>query len=104
FIHNYSSNSEPSVYNLNDGKKAQQYGVILNNNGVKNLLVSDNMGTKELFTLKTEKGHELNAWIIKPKDFDAKKKYPVLLYQYSGPGSQEVTNSWIDINDQWHFM
>lgn len=104
FIHNYSSLSEPTVYNLNDGKKAQTYGVILNNSDIKNRLSADNMGTKELFTLKTEKGYELNAWIIKPKDFDAKKKYPVLLYQYSGPGSQEVTNSWIDMNDQWHFM
>lgn len=104
FIHNYSSLSEPPVYNLNDGKKAQTYGVILNNSEIKNRLTSDNMGTKELLTIKTEKGHELNTWIIKPKDFDPKKKYPVLLYQYSGPGSQEVTNSWIDMNDQWHFM
>src|SRR5690606_9599413 len=51
-----------------------------------------------------ESGTELNAYIIKPSNFDAKKKYPVLMYQYSGPGSQEVKNSWMSMNDQWHFM
>jgi dipeptidyl-peptidase-4 len=49
--------------------------------------------------LTTEKGHKLNAWMIKPKDFDASKKYPVFMYQYSGPGSQEVANNWLDTND-----
>ena len=43
---------------------------------------------------KTEKGNELNAWMIKPKDFDPNKKYPVFMYQYSGPGSQQVNNDW----------
>lgn len=104
FIHSFSSIYEPTVYSLNDGKKAHQYGVILNNNEIRNRLMNDNVGTKELLILKTEKGVELNAFIIKPKDFDPKKKHPVLMYQYSGPGSQEVTNSWHDMNDQWHFM
>ena len=47
---------------------------------------------KEFFTFTTERGDELNAFIIKPTDFDATKRYPVLLTQYSGPGSQEVQN------------
>lgn len=104
FIHNFSSTSEPAIYTLNDGKSPKEYGQILNNDEIKNRLAADNMGTKELFTIKTEKGTELNAWIIKPKDFDPKKKYPLLMYQYSGPGSQEVSNSWYDMNDQWYFM
>jgi len=52
----------------------------------------------------TEKGNKLNAWIIKPTDFDAKKKYPVLMYQYSGPGSQSVANQWNSSNDYWYYM
>ena len=47
---------------------------------------------KEFFTFTTERGDKLNAFIIKPLEFNAKKKYPVLLTQYSGPGSQEVSN------------
>jgi dipeptidyl-peptidase-4 len=42
--------------------------------------------------------------MIKPKDFDASKKYPVFMYQYSGPGSQQVANDWLDINDYWFMM
>ena len=48
---------------------------------------------KEFFTFTTERGDELNAYIIKPLDFDPQKKYPVLLTQYSGPGSQQVADS-----------
>ena len=47
---------------------------------------------KEFFTFTTERGDKLNAFIIKPTDFDPTKRYPVLLTQYSGPGSQEVQN------------
>ena len=64
--------------------------------------MADGAGTREFFTIKTEKGVELNAWMIKPKDFDPNKKYPLLMYQYSGPGSQEVMNSWYDMNGQWY--
>jgi dipeptidyl-peptidase-4 len=39
-------------------------------------------------------GTELNGWMVKPVNFSASKKYPVIMYQYSGPGSQEVKDSW----------
>ena len=48
---------------------------------------------KEFFTFTTERGDNLNAYIIKPLDFNPEKKYPVLLTQYSGPGSQQVADS-----------
>ena len=54
--------------------------------------------------MKTEKGNELNAWILKPKDFDPSKKYPVFMYQYSGPGSQQVNNDWNSTDDYWFMM
>jgi hypothetical protein len=41
---------------------------------------------------------------MKPKDFDASKKYPVFMYQYSGPGSQQVANQWNSANDYWFMM
>jgi dipeptidyl-peptidase-4 len=104
FILNYSSTLEPTTYMLADGKSPKILGTIVDNSSIFGRLNADNFGTKELFTLKTEIGTELNAYIIKPKNFDSKKKYPVLMYQYSGPGSQEVKDSWMSMNDQWHFM
>lgn len=48
---------------------------------------------KEFITIPSD-GNELNAYVIKPTDFSASKKYPVIMWQYSGPGSQEVLNKW----------
>lgn len=104
FILNHSSVTQPTSYKLCDGKSQKELGQIVDNSAVLSTMKADDFGTKELFTLKTESGTELNAYIIKPSNFDAKKKYPVLMYQYSGPGSQEVKNSWMSMNDQWHFM
>lgn len=48
---------------------------------------------KEFFTFNSD-GYELNGYIIKPADFSASRKYPVVMVQYSGPGSQSVVNRW----------
>ena len=47
-------------------------------------------------------GNELNMWMIKPNDFDENKEYPLLMFQYSGPGSQSVSNSYFGTNDYWY--
>ena len=49
---------------------------------------------REFFTFTTERGDTLNAYIVKPRGFDAAQRYPVLLTQYSGPGSQSVSDRW----------
>lgn len=103
FINHFSSIEQPSTYYLRSGKENKELAMILDNSRVASQLAADGAGTKELFTIKVN-GSDLNAWMIKPKDFDPKKKYPLLMYQYSGPGSQEVGNSWYDLNDQWYFM
>lgn len=103
FINSYSSNSQPPTNYLRSGEDNKELAVILENSASASRLAADGVGTKEFFTMKVN-GADLNAYIIKPKDFDKKKKYPVLMYQYSGPGSQTVSNSWVNINDQWHFM
>ncbi len=58
------------------------------------LACSGKVPLKEFFSFRTERGDELNAWMIRPIDFDSTKRYPVLLTQYSGPGSQEVADRW----------
>ncbi|NBL64587.1 prolyl oligopeptidase family serine peptidase [Flavobacterium sp. NST-5] len=104
FINAYSSASVPPVYTLNNSQTGQVVQPIQDNQSLLNKLKSYNLPAKEFFEIKTEKGHQLNAWMIKPKNFDANKKYPVLMFQYSGPGSQEVANQWLDINDMWYMM
>jgi dipeptidyl-peptidase-4 len=65
-----------------------------------------NHGTQpvEFFSFKTSQMTLLNGWMIKPKDFDPSKKYPVFMFQYSGPGSQQVTDSWKGSNYWWFQM
>lgn len=104
FINAYSSAAEPTSYTLLSAKDGKQVKSILNNDALKTKLSNYNLPTKEFFVLTTEKGHQLNAWIIKPKDFDPNKKYPVFMYQYSGPGSQQVNNDWNGYDDYWFMM
>ncbi|MFQ6603437.1 S9 family peptidase [Flavobacterium sp. C3NV] len=101
FINTFSSASQPTTYTLNESKTGKEIQVIENNEALAAKLKSYNLPTKEFFVLKTAKGNELNAWILKPKDFDPSKKYPVFMYQYSGPGSQQVNNDWNNSDDYW---
>ena len=59
------------------------------------------LGTKELFSLTTSENVQLNGWMVKPRNFDPGKRYPVIMYQYGGPGSQQVLNQWnVGMNGQ----
>ncbi len=104
FINTFSSATVPTMYSLNSSRDGKEVLPILNNNDLSEKLKKYNLPNKEFFVLTTDKGNKLNAWMIKPKDFDANKKYPVFMYQYSGPGSQEVANNWLDTNDMWFMM
>jgi dipeptidyl-peptidase-4 len=104
YINTFSSASQPTIYTLNESKAGKEIQVIENNQDLAAKLKGYNLPSKEFFVLKTEKGNELNAWIMKPKDFDASKKYPVFMVQYSGPGSQQVVNQWGSSNEYWFMM
>ncbi|KDN54795.1 S9 family peptidase [Flavobacterium seoulense] len=104
YIRTFSSVNQATTYTLNEVKSGKELKVIENNAALSTSLKEYNLPAKEFFVLKTVKGHELNAWIIKPKDFDASKKYPVFMTQYSGPGSQQVANQWNTLDDYWNFM
>ncbi|KFC59664.1 peptidase S9 [Flavobacterium gilvum] len=101
YINTFSSASQPMTYTLNESKSGKEIQVIENNQALTTKLKGYNLPSKEFFVLKTERGNELNAWIMKPKDFDASKRYPVFMYQYSGPGSQQVNNDWNSADDYW---
>ena len=92
YMNVYSSAQQPPVTSLcdNNGKTIT---TLIGNADLK-AKVEKVAGKKEFFQFTTSEGVQLNGWMVKPRDFDASKKYPVVMYQYSGPGSQEVTDSW----------
>lgn len=104
FINSFSSATEPPKYTLNEVKSGKEIKTIIDNSPLKEKLKKFDLPQKEFFELTTDKGHKLNAWIIKPKNFDPNKKYPVLMHQYSGPGSQQVSNAWNKTDDYFHLM
>ena len=78
-----------AIYN-NRGKKVRNVEM---NSEYAGKYTAGNIPVKEFFTFESD-GNVLNGYMIKPMNFDAGKKYPVILSQYSGPGSQKVLNSW----------
>ena len=103
FINTYSSVSTPYRYTLHRAKDGKQLKEIVNNNDLVEKLKPYNLVAKEFSTININ-GNDLNMWMLKPADFDPTKKYPVFMYQYSGPGSQSVANRWHGINDYWYQM
>lgn len=104
YINTFSNTETPPEYTLHLAKNGKLVNEIKNNTKLKEKLKKYKIAKKEFFTLTTAKGNELNVWMIKPTDFDSSKKYPVFMYQYSGPGSQQVANTWNRSNDYWYQM
>ena len=93
FINTWSDINHPLQYTLcqNNGKVLQ---TLIDNSELVEILSAYDLGTKELFSFTTSEGVLLNGWIVKPSDFNPAKKYPVIMYQYGGPGNQQVQNRW----------
>ncbi len=93
FIHVWSNLNTPPVVTIcnNIGKVV---ATLVDNKELREKLAKEQLGTRELFTLTTSEGVKLNGWMVKPADFDTSKRYPVIMYQYSGPGSQQVKDAW----------
>ena len=93
FINIWSDLNHPVQYTLcqNNGKVLQ---TLIDNQELVQKLSGYDLGTKELFSFTTSEGVQLNGWMVKPKDFNSAKKYPVIMYQYGGPGNQQVLNQW----------
>lgn len=103
FINTFSDANTPYVYSLHEAKSGKLIREIKNNNALQSKLASYNISPKEFSTININ-GEDLNMYMIKPLDFDESKTYPMFMYQYSGPGSQNVANSWMGGNDYWHQM
>ena len=93
FVNTWSDYNTPYVFTTRT-REGKLINTIEDNKAVKQLVSDYGFCKREPFSFTTSEGVVLNGWIVKPKDFDANKKYPVIMHQYSGPGSQQVTNSW----------
>lgn len=93
FVNTWSDYNTPYVFTTRT-REGKLINTIEDNKAVKQLVSDYGFCRREPFSFTTSEGVVLNGWMVKPKDFDANKKYPVIMHQYSGPGSQQVTNSW----------
>ena len=103
FINRFSSSTNPPQYTLNESVTGKVLTRIKNNKALSNKLSNYKLSKKEFSTIKVN-GYDLNMWMIKPSNFNSKKQYPLLMFQYSGPGSQRVANIWNVSRDYWHQM
>ncbi len=93
YISTYSSATSPNRVEIATGS-GERVRTLRTSENLRAELTASPRPVKEFFTFRTERGDELNAYIVKPADFDPAKRYPVLLTQYSGPGSQTVQDRW----------
>jgi dipeptidyl-peptidase-4 len=103
FVDRYSSLNAPPVFRLIDAQ-GRVVRTLEDNAKLKARMSEYKLGKMELTQVEGAGGRKLNAWRILPPDFDASKKYPVLMYQYSGPGSQEVADRFPIRDYFWHHM
>ncbi|GEQ85360.1 peptidase S9 [Patiriisocius marinistellae] len=103
FINSFHNTQTPYTFTLNDSKSGGVVREIINNKALKEITKGFKISPKEFSTINVN-GFDLNMYTIKPLDFDPNKEYPLFMYQYSGPGSQNVANKWDTSNDYWHQM
>lgn len=103
FFHTYNSATNPHVYDIcdNTGKTIR---VLEDNAEFKKKLATYKLGPIEFGTIKGDGDYNLNSYTIKPANFDPNKKYPLLMFVYGGPGSQQVRDNWLWSNYFWHQM
>ncbi|HKL04028.1 MAG TPA: DPP IV N-terminal domain-containing protein, partial [Cryomorphaceae bacterium] len=101
FINFESSANQPNHITLRNAK-GKVVRELKDNAALKKKVNALEINPKEFGVFKTEAGHDLNYWMIKPPNFDAEKKYPVMFMVYGGPGKNTVLNEWGGSNYFWH--
>ena len=93
FLNTWSDYNTPYVFTIRDSK-GKVLSTPVDNKELKEKVKTYGFNGRETFSFTTSEGVKLDGWMVKPKDFDTNKKYPVILFQYSGPGSQQVIDAW----------
>lgn len=94
YVNRYSNANTPAKITVNETKTKKVLRTLQDNAALRDKLAGYAYGKKEFMKVRTASDYELNAWIVKPADFDETKKYPVLMVQYSGPNSQQVLDQY----------
>ena len=102
FKNSYTDHNTPPSITLHRTSDGDTIKILEDNSDFNETLSEYNLSEKEFLTIETEEGVELNAWMMKPTDFDSNKKYPLYMFLYGGPGSQQVTDSWGWFNYFWY--
>ncbi|MBQ2878099.1 MAG: S9 family peptidase [Bacteroidaceae bacterium] len=93
FINTFDNLTTPPIVTTNNNK-GEVIKTLIDNKKLTEKLAQMEKAGKEFFSFKTTDGVDINGWMIKPANFDASQKYPVVMFQYSGPYSQEVKDTW----------
>lgn len=93
YIETFSDTKTPDIVAVKN-EKGKVCRTITTNKELLDKCTTLQLPQKEFFQFTTSEGITLNGWIVKPLNMESKKRYPLLLMQYSGPSSQEVLNKW----------
>lgn len=93
FINTWSDYDHPYVYTVRD-RKGKVLSTRIDNRALLAKTAKYGWTPKEKFSFTTSEGVTLDGWMVKPANFNPSHRYPVILFQYSGPGSQQVVNAW----------
>lgn len=104
YIHYHKNTTTPALVQLYKTDKNQLVKTLVDNAALLERIRPYRLSAKEMFSFKASHGETLNGYMLKPANFDPAKKYPVLMFQYSGPGSQQVMNDWAGGQYFWHQM
>lgn len=100
YILSHSSSTTPPYITLNNNA-GKMVRVLEDNAHIKQVINDYKTSETEFFKMTTTQGVQLNGYLIKPANFDKAKKYPVFMYVYGGPGSQNVADSWGGSRNMW---
>jgi len=101
YSNTYSTADTPPYISLHN-HTGKEIRVLEDNADLSAKMEEFDLTKKEFFSFTTSEDVNLNGWMIKPSDFDPNKRYPVFMFLYGGPGSQQVVNSWGWFNYFWY--
>ena len=101
FIDRASTSTDPGSVALysTDGELVT---TLVDNEALRGRLAAYDLPAPEFMTVPAADGTPLNAYLVKPRDFDPNREYPLLIHTYGGPGSQEVRDAWGGTERLWH--
>jgi len=102
YILDHATINQPAKYTLHNSK-GKQIRVLEENSELKEKMKEYSFVSHEFLSIPAGEGLNLNAWLMKPADFDPSKKYPLFMYVYGGPQSQEVIDNF-SFSDMWFQM